>query len=117
MADCWTKNDSIFVCDGYKYGIAKGGATAYLGSVEEKEKEVSKVAVGVVPKAPDKPPVGKKVVAKIPGKGIVSVGIMLQEKRGIMQHRRGRPPKSPEEVVHRATEWRRRKQEAQGVLL
>ena len=94
--DYWTKDNSIFVCDGWKYGITPDGET---------------VCVGPVSGASDKPQDIKNLVAKIPTNGKLppdlEKGIMQQEKRG-----RGRPVK--EGSVHRTTKWRREKQ---GVLL
>ncbi len=96
--DYWTKDNSIFVCDGWKYGIAPDGST---------------VCVGPVAGAIQTTPAQENPVAKIPTNGKLPLelekGIMQQEKRG-----RGRPTKEGE--VHRTTKWRREKAE-QGVLL
>lgn len=94
--DYWMKDNAIFVCDGWKYGITKDGST---------------VCVGPVSGAIQTTPVQENPVAKIPTKGNVLVEtpqpqkevIMQQEKRG-----RGRPKKEGE--VHRTTKWRREKQ-------
>ena len=33
--DHWTKNDSIFICDGQGYAVAKNGATVCIGPVDD----------------------------------------------------------------------------------
>jgi len=94
--DYWMKDNSIFVCDGWKYMIAPDGST---------------ICTGPVSGANQKPQDNKNPVAKILTKGKLppdlEKGIMQQENRG-----RGRPAK--EGSVHRTTKWRREKQ---GVLL
>jgi len=91
--DYWIKDNALFVCDGWKYGITKEGATVCTGSV---------------PGATQTTPVAEKPVAKIPTNGKLppdlEKGIMQQEKRG-----KGRPKK--EGAVHRTTKWRREKAE------
>jgi len=61
---------------------------------------------GPVPGRAEALPAVKKVVAKLPDKGITPVGVL--------QHPAGRPRK--EGKVHRTTEWRRKK-EIQGLLV
>ena len=94
--DYWTKDNSIFVCDGWKYGIAPDGSTVCVGPVS-----------GVIQTTP----VAEKVVLQHAIKGNVltapkPIGVLQQKHKG------GRPRK--EGVVHRTTKWRREKQ---GVLL
>ncbi len=55
-------------------------------------------------------------VAKILTREILPPDDTPNTKDGIMLHR-GRPRKAPDEPVHRVTEWRRRKESPQGVLL
>ena len=90
--DYWAKDNSIFVCDGWKYGITPNGKTVCVGPVS-----------GVIQTTPG----AENSVAKIPTNGKLppdlEKGIMQQEKRG-----RGRPTK--EGQVHRTTKWRREKQ-------
>ena len=98
--DYWMKDNSIFVCDGWKYGITKDGST---------------VCVGPVAKPTETPPEPQKPVAKIPIKEILPIKMSQTQEKGIMQQEkrgRGRPTKEGE--VHRTTKWRREKQ---GVLL
>lgn len=95
--DYWIKDNSIFFCDGQKYGIAKDGSTVCAGSVS-----------GVT----ETPQDTKKLVAKLPIKGIGRELPQQPQKVTIMQHSVGRPRK--EGPVHRTTKWRREKQ---GVLL
>lgn len=96
--DTWIKDNSLFVCDGQKYGITKDGSTVCGGSV---------------PGATQTTPVAGKVVLQQGVKGKVLTApepaVVLQQKHG-----GGRPKK--EGAVHRTTEWRREKAE-QGKLL
>lgn len=95
--DYWMKDNAIFVCDGWKYGVTKDGST---------------VCVGPVAKPTETTPVAQKVVLQQVIKGNVltapkPVGVLQQKHGG------GRPKKEGE--VHRSTKWRREKAE-QGVL-
>jgi len=91
--DYWMKDNSIFVCDGEKFGVVPSGETIGLGPVSG---------------ANQKPPEPKKIVLQHPIKGIAPI----THKVGVLQHHIGRPRK--EGSVHRTTKWRREKQ---GVLL
>ena len=90
--DYWEKDNAIFVCDGWKYGLTKDGST---------------VCVGPVAKPTETPPEPQKPVAKIPIKENLPMEMSQTQEKGIMQHR-GRPRKEGE--VHRTTKWRREKQ-------
>ena len=93
--DYWMKDNNIFVCDGWKYGIAKDGSTVCVGPVS-----------GVIQTTPVK----ENPVTKPLTKGNVPVEqpveVLLHQNKG------GRPRKEGE--VHRQTKWRREKQ---GMLL
>jgi len=105
--DYWAPDGAFFVCYGEKYGITKTGATVCLGTVEPHKN------------GKETPPSGQEGVAKIPVRAILPVEPIQAQGKGIMQQRvrRGRPKKKEGEPVHRATLWRRKKQQKlQGVL-
>ena len=110
MADFWTKNDSVFVCDGNGYVVAPSGATVCIGPVDQNGNAIKENQDNVLNNLLDDSAL-EKGVAKIKSEGYVTdnnkSGIFATEKRG-----KGRPKK--EGPVHRTTEWRREKQ---GVLI
>lgn len=90
--DYWTKDNSIFVCDGWKYGIAPDGSTVCVGSVSGVNQTI---------------PVQEKPVTNPQLEGNLSAQetaeVLLQKNKG------GRPRKAGGEPVSRMTEWRREK--------
>lgn len=95
--DYWMKDNSIFVCDGLKYGVAKDGSTVCVGPVS-----------GVIQTTPAQ----ENAVTKPQLEG----NLPVQEKEEVLLHKNkgGRPRKEGE--IHRQTKWRRKK-ETQGVLI
>ena len=97
--DYWMKDNNIFVCDGWKYGLAKDGSTVCVGPVAG--------AIQTTP-AQENPVTEPKLEGNIPKQE--TAGVLLHKNKG------GRPRKPEGESVSRQTEWRRQK-EKQGVLL
>ena len=93
--DYWMKDNSIFVCDGWKYGIAPDGRTVCVGPVS---------GVSQTTPVQEKPVTKPQLEGNLPVQKVTEV--LLHKNKG------GRPRK--EGKVHRQTKWRREKQ---GVLL
>ena len=111
MADFWTKNDSVFVCDSNGFVVAPSGTTVCIGPVDKNGDPIKENQDNVLNNLLDDSAL-EKGVSKIKSEGYItgdlSNGNYETEKRG-----RGRPRKTGDDVS-RITKWRREKQ---GVLI
>ena len=99
--DYWTKNDSIFICDGQGYAVAKNGATVCIGPVHDDGSPREDVYIALVSVSTAESDV-TKIKDDVMVRDKPSEGFLLQPKK------RGRPRKTGDDVS-RMTAWRRPK--------
>lgn len=104
MSDYWTKNDSIFVCDGIGYVVAPTGATGNIGKYPPVE--MSQAAL-------QHQPVNGDAVSIMEIEGNIPQALTAPS---IMKHKKGRGrPVKTSGALSRTTMWRREKQLALNI--